>query len=52
MIKKYEEYLDGLRESGITNMWAAPSFLMKSFNMTENEAYKIFIEWKHSKEGK
>ena len=34
----YFDYLDGLRESGVTNMFGAATFLEGTFNLTRKEA--------------
>jgi len=39
------EYLDALRESGVTNMWGAPAYLQQEFNMNKQEARDYFFEW-------
>jgi len=43
---EYFQYLDDLRESGETNMLFGDEYLAEDFNLTEEEAYKIFIKWK------
>ena len=42
------EYLDNLRESGITNMWAGGDYLMKSFGLGDEEAGTILFYWMHT----
>jgi hypothetical protein len=42
---KYFVYLDYLRESGKTNMFAAPLYLAKAFDIPRAEATQIFLEW-------
>ena len=45
----YFEFLEGLRESGKTNMLGATAFLLKAFpELTKNEARKVLIEWINS----
>ena len=45
----YFEFLEGLRESGKTNMLGATAFLLKAFpELTKSEACKILIEWINS----
>lgn len=42
------EYLDGLRESGVTNMWGASPYLEEEFPddfMNEKEAGKVLTYW-------
>ena len=38
-------YLDRLRESGVTNMWGAGSYIEMSFEVTERESTKLLVEW-------
>lgn len=44
-IKQVFEYLDDLRESGVTNMWGAPAYLQQQFGMDKQEARDYFFEW-------
>jgi hypothetical protein len=46
----YFEYLDELRESGVTNMFGAAPYLQKTFGVSQKEATKILIEWMASYE--
>jgi hypothetical protein len=52
------EYLDGLRESGVCNMFGARPYLQEAFNLPKNEASAILSEWmatfgqRHHKEAK
>ena len=41
----YFEYLDQLRESGITNMFGASPYLQEAFNLNRYEAKDILLEW-------
>jgi hypothetical protein len=43
--QEYKEFLDGLRESGVTNMFGAGSYLQEEFGLDRNEARQILIEW-------
>jgi hypothetical protein len=49
---EHRQYLEDLRQSGVTNMWGAPDFLKQRFHLTDEQATEIFIAWKHEKEGK
>ena len=49
---EHREYLEDLRQSGVTNMWAAPDFLERAFNLTHDEACEVFFAWKREKESK
>lgn len=46
---EYFEYLDELRESGITNMFGAPAYLIEEFGLTRQEAKAVTSEWMKSK---
>lgn len=43
--EEYFEYLDDLRESGITNMFGARPYLIKEFGMDKNKAADVLSEW-------
>lgn len=43
--KQIFEYLDKLRESGITNMFGAAPYVANTFNMTAKEAQDATVEW-------
>lgn len=38
-------YLDGLRESGKTNMLGAGAYIVESFGVSEKEAREFLGEW-------
>lgn len=38
-------YLDDLRESGITNMWGAGLYIQTEFEIDNNEARDLVLEW-------
>ena len=42
---EYFEYLDALRESGVTNMFGAGAYLEDHFDLTRYEAKDILLEW-------
>ena len=42
---KWLDYLDALRESGVTNMFGAASFLVDAFGMKANDARKVLVYW-------
>lgn len=50
MINKEDvfEYLDELRESGITNMFGAAPYVAEEFNIEKEEARKYLTEWMES----
>ena len=39
------DYLDELRESGVTNMLGAGSYLQDKFELDKNEAKEILLYW-------
>ena len=43
------EYLEELRESGVTNMWGAPAYLQSEFGMDKHTARDYFFEWMEAK---
>jgi len=47
MVSKEEvfEYLDNLRESGVTNMYGAAPYLVEEFCIGKVEARKLLAEW-------
>ena len=43
--KATTEFLNELRESGITNMWGAGKYLENEFGVSKKEAKEILISW-------
>lgn len=41
----YFEYLDALRDSGVTNMFGAAPYLQDAFGLNRHEAKAILLEW-------
>ena len=39
------EFLNRLRESGVTNMWGAGPYLREQFDIGRAESAKILTEW-------
>ena len=39
------EYLDTLRESGVTNMFGAGQYLEQAFDIDRKEARDVLTEW-------
>lgn len=39
------EYLDGLRESGVTNMFGATPYIVREFSISKNEARELLTKW-------
>lgn len=49
---EYFQYLDDLRESGITNMFGAGSYIMREFpNLSKYEAKDIILSWMKTFDG-
>jgi|APGre2960657404_1045060.scaffolds.fasta_scaffold01093_19 hypothetical protein len=44
-MNEYYEYLDFLRESGVTNMFGAGPYLQDRFDLSRQEAKNILIQW-------
>jgi hypothetical protein len=45
MRQEYLEYLDELRESGVTNMYGARPYLIKEFDLNKAEATEVLSYW-------
>lgn len=45
MTKEQKEYLDKLRESGVTNMFGATPYIMDRFSVNKDDAKDILVEW-------
>jgi len=41
----YFQYLDDLRESGVTNMFGAGAYLQRHFDLDATEAQEIVLAW-------
>ena len=39
------EYLDTLRETGVTNMFGAGPYLQQAFGVDRREAKTVLLEW-------
>jgi hypothetical protein len=48
MTEEHKEFLDDLRESGITNMFGAAPYLANEFGISIEEARTILKEWMDS----
>lgn len=44
-MKEYFDYLVELRDSGVTNMWAAAPYLEQEFGLSRQEAKDILVAW-------
>lgn len=45
MMRKYFAYLDELRESGVTNMFGAPSYVASMFGVDKKTAMEVTAAW-------
>lgn len=45
VIEEHLQYLDNLRESGITNMFGARSYLAKEFDLDEKTSKATLLYW-------
>tara|TARA_R100000654_G_scaffold70731_2_gene101204 strand:- start:886 stop:1068 length:183 start_codon:yes stop_codon:yes gene_type:complete len=43
--QEHKEYLDDLRESGVTNMFGAGAYLQAEFGITKYDANRILQTW-------
>ena len=43
-------YLEGLRQSGVTNMFGAGPYLEREFGLDSNEAKEVLLNWMRSYE--
>ena len=43
--KKIFDYLNELRDSGITNMWGASPYVVEEFGIEKSEARKATSKW-------
>lgn len=47
-MKQYFEYLNDLRDSGVTNMFGAAVYLQRDFGLSRQESRDILIKWMES----
>ena len=45
MSEQYTQFLDELRDSGVTNMYGAAPYLQQAFGLDKIEARMILIDW-------
>ena len=43
--KEHKDYLNNLRESGVTNMFGAGIYLQEEFGLERREAKEILSQW-------
>ena len=46
--KKYFDYLEALRQTGVTNMFGAAPYLVEMFGVDKKEARTILMKWMES----
>ena len=46
--KEYFQFLENLRESGVTNMFGAAPYLANAFSLSKSEARDILLKWMES----
>lgn len=46
--EEYFDFLDDLRESGVTNMFGATPYLVEEFGVDKSTARRILTEWMRS----
>jgi hypothetical protein len=51
-MQEYFEYLNELRDSGVTNMFGAAPYLKMEFGMSSRDAKMVLLAWMKSFEGK
>ena len=47
-VETYFDFLDELRESGVTNMYGASSYLQREFDFDKNDARVVLRAWMES----
>ena len=45
MTKEQKEFLNNLRESGVTNMFGAGKYLQAEFGLSKADAMSVLSEW-------
>lgn len=45
VVQEHLEYLDELRESGVTNMYGARPYLIREFDLSKTEASEVLSYW-------
>jgi hypothetical protein len=45
MTQEHADYLVELRDSGVINMWGATPFIAKRFDISEDDAGYILVQW-------
>ncbi len=45
MTNEHKDFLNALRDSGVTNMFGAAPYLQREFGITSQKARTILLEW-------
>ncbi len=45
LTRKHKEFLNTLRENGVTNMFGTASHLVAEFGMEKRDAKKVLVTW-------
>ena len=48
IMEEYFDYLDVLRETGVTNMFGAAPYLENAFDLSRKEAREVLAAWMNS----
>lgn len=48
MQKVYNDYLESLRQSGVTNMFGAGVYLENEFGLSKKDARQVLLDWMQS----
>ena len=48
MTIEHKDFLNALRDSGVTNMFGAGAYLQREFGITRQKAKTILLEWMKS----
>ena len=48
MTIEHKDYLNALRDSGVTNMFGAGAYLQRDFGISRQKAMDILLEWMKS----
>jgi hypothetical protein len=45
LTNEHSEYLEALRDSGVTNMWSAAPYIQDRFDVSRADSKQILVEW-------
>ena len=43
--QEHRDYLEWLRQSGVTNMWGAAPYVAAEFDLTHKQAADVLVQW-------